>query len=245
MPPRFRIETKPRSRFFWSREEDDEKDAIKPNLFARRDSLRENRTSPYGPRIEDKLRILMSRSAKRAEQERTDRSRSFSLYTDLSDGDGLESGEPKFDEVTVERGEELGSIDFLDGDADSPVFYSFGDMASKEDEEGYLTVSTASDEDSSVTMAEEHSQASQSPLPPQPPPPPPPPPTTTTTTTTTTTQQQQQGSPPGGGQRGPAAYHVIESLYAGDGYEGGHHSVKLTAVRSERATISHSMFRWM
>lgn len=46
-------------------------------------------------------------------------------------------------------------------------------------------------------------------------------------------------------ERGAAAYHVLESRYAGDGYEAGHHSAKLTAVLSERATVSQSLFRWM
>jgi hypothetical protein len=45
--------------------------------------------------------------------------------------------------------------------------------------------------------------------------------------------------------RGAAAYHVLESQYAGDGYEAGHHSVKLTTVLSDRAAVSQSLFRWM
>jgi hypothetical protein len=46
-------------------------------------------------------------------------------------------------------------------------------------------------------------------------------------------------------ERGAAAYHVLESQYAGDGYEEGHHSVKLTAVLSERAVVPQSLFRWV
>ncbi|KAK4043881.1 hypothetical protein C8A01DRAFT_12591, partial [Parachaetomium inaequale] len=46
-------------------------------------------------------------------------------------------------------------------------------------------------------------------------------------------------------ERPPAAHHVLESEYAGDGYAEGHHSVKLTAVLSERATVPQSLFRWM
>jgi hypothetical protein len=46
-------------------------------------------------------------------------------------------------------------------------------------------------------------------------------------------------------ETGAAAYHVLESQYAGDGYEEGHHSVKLTAVLSERAVVPQSMFRWV
>ncbi|KAH6842412.1 hypothetical protein B0I37DRAFT_392979 [Chaetomium sp. MPI-CAGE-AT-0009] len=46
-------------------------------------------------------------------------------------------------------------------------------------------------------------------------------------------------------ERGAAAYHVLESRYAGDGYEAGHHSVQLTAVLSERAAVSQSLFRWI
>lgn len=45
--------------------------------------------------------------------------------------------------------------------------------------------------------------------------------------------------------RGVAAYHVLDSQYAGDGYEEGHHSVNLTAVLSGRAAVSQSMFRWV
>lgn len=46
-------------------------------------------------------------------------------------------------------------------------------------------------------------------------------------------------------ERGAAAYHVLESQYAGDGYEAGHHSARLTAVLTERAAVSQSLFRWM
>ncbi|KAH6617426.1 hypothetical protein F5144DRAFT_596449 [Chaetomium tenue] len=46
-------------------------------------------------------------------------------------------------------------------------------------------------------------------------------------------------------ERGAAAYHVLKSQYAGDGYEAGHHSAKLTAVLSERAAVSQSLFRWI
>ena len=46
-------------------------------------------------------------------------------------------------------------------------------------------------------------------------------------------------------EHGAAAYHVLESQYAGDGYEEGHHSVKLTAVLSERAVVPQSLFRWV
>lgn len=46
-------------------------------------------------------------------------------------------------------------------------------------------------------------------------------------------------------ERGVPAYHILESQYAGDGYEEGHHFVKLTAVLSERATVPQSLFRWM
>lgn len=50
---------------------------------------------------------------------------------------------------------------------------------------------------------------------------------------------------PNATERGAATHHVLESQYAGDGYEAGHHSVKVTAVLSERAAISQSLFRWM
>jgi len=45
--------------------------------------------------------------------------------------------------------------------------------------------------------------------------------------------------------RGVATYHVLESQYAGDGYEEGHHSVSLTAVLSDRAVVPQSMFQWV
>ena len=44
---------------------------------------------------------------------------------------------------------------------------------------------------------------------------------------------------------GIPAYHILESGYSGDGREEGHHSVKLTAVSSERAAVQQSLFRWM
>jgi hypothetical protein len=54
-----------------------------------------------------------------------------------------------------------------------------------------------------------------------------------------------EGSMPGDKNHGAAAYHVLESRYIGDGYLRGHHSATLTAILSERATVSQSMFRWM
>ncbi|KAK3902205.1 hypothetical protein C8A05DRAFT_15710, partial [Staphylotrichum tortipilum] len=44
---------------------------------------------------------------------------------------------------------------------------------------------------------------------------------------------------------GVYAYHVLESGYAGDGLEEGHHSVNLTAVWSDRAAVQQSLFRWI
>ncbi|AEO59324.1 hypothetical protein MYCTH_2128378 [Thermothelomyces thermophilus ATCC 42464] len=212
-----RIETKLTPKL-WSREEDDD-DYERPELRTPEYSQRENiHRSPFGPRIEDKLRILGLRSTRRADLEQTDRSRFFSRLKHLS-GD-LEASRRKEEERRIDSDVELRSLEVLDEDNDGPVFYSFGDLASREDEYGYLNGENASDDDSTVSPEEEHFEGSPSPV-------------------------QQQVSPPGSNQRGPAAYHVIKSLYAGDGYEGGHHSAKLTAVLSDRAVISQSMFRWI
>ncbi|KAK4246307.1 hypothetical protein C7999DRAFT_15548 [Corynascus novoguineensis] len=98
---------------------------------------------------------------------------------------------------------------------DGPVFYSFGEVASNGDRESHV-----SDTESTDGLEDERLEGIHSPY-------------------------IQGEALANGSQHGPTAYHVIESRYAGDGYADGHHSAKLTAILSERAAISQSMFRWI
>jgi len=98
---------------------------------------------------------------------------------------------------------------------DGPVFYSFGEVASNGDRESHV-----SDAESTDGTEDERLERVHSPY-------------------------VQEEALANGSQHSPTAYHVTESRYAGDGYADGHHSAKLTAILSERAAVSRSMFRWM
>lgn len=89
-----------------------------------------------------------------------------------------------------------------------PVFYSFGELATRENGSPQLGGDGFSDNESGAVVQDDEVSAADATL-------------------------------------SPAAYHVLESQYSSDGYEQGHHSVKLTAVLSEKATVSQAMFRWM
>jgi hypothetical protein len=107
-------------------------------------------------------------------------------------------------------------VAYSDVDDDTnPVFYSFGEASSSGTRDSHLSGLSLSDNESTVGPEEEREE------------------------------QEPNSKDPNSKERPPAAYHVLDSQYAGEGYAEGHHSVKVTAVLSERATVPQSLFRWM
>ncbi|KAK4149610.1 hypothetical protein C8A00DRAFT_18724 [Chaetomidium leptoderma] len=99
----------------------------------------------------------------------------------------------------------------------NPVFYTFGDLASK-DNGGSVGLS----DNEFTAVPEEEQEMSHG--------------------------TRQEGSAPDAipdANLDAAAYHVLGSNYTGEGYEGGGHSAKLTAILSKRAAVPQSMFRWI
>ncbi|KAK4147641.1 uncharacterized protein C8A04DRAFT_24188 [Dichotomopilus funicola] len=117
-----------------------------------------------------------------------------------SASDTDESG-PRIARHTRLRDEDPGVVNYYFDLDPEPVFYSFGELAGRENGSPQLSGDGLSDNESGAAAQDEEVSAADETL-------------------------------------SPAAYHVLESQYSSDGYEHGHHSAKLTAVLSERATVS-------